>query len=327
MSTAIIYDPSISSLNLGDRVISLSCRSVLEPFLSERYVVEFSSHLPIPRLFMSHFRDPGYKFLLGSNLLMSEMNHRFRQWDVTLLNAGSVGPVISMGVGWHQYAQPVNRYTARLYRKLFGHDLVNSVRDDYTAQMLASAGVENVVNTACPTLWCLTPSHCRALPSEKGAAVVCTLTDYDPNLARDRHILDVLMRSYEQVYLWPQGEGDPTYFNDVGIPEGVSVIAPSLSAYDSVLTTVRPDYLGTRLHGGIRALQHGLRSLIVAIDNRATELGRSVRLPVVSLGQLDELEDILNSPYRADIELPSLAIAQWLGQFGLRIDEEGTPRS
>ena len=41
---------------------------------------------------------------------------------------------------------------------------------------------------------------------------------------------------------------------------------------DALIQDTECDYIGTRLHGGIRALQHGRRSLILSVDNRAVVL-------------------------------------------------------
>lgn len=322
MQTVIMYDPSISSLNLGDKVISLACRKALSPLLQHSFVIDFSSHLPITNSFMKHLRDPGHRFLLGSNLLMSEMNHRFRQWDVTLWNSRSVGPVITMGVGWHQYSGPPNRYTATLYRRLMNHGYWNSVRDDYTLEHLRAAGVNNVLNTACPSLWSLTPDRCRSIPREKASRVVTTFTDYNPDKLRDRATLKMLLSNYEGVYVWPQSEGDPEYLRSLGLPDEVTVLPPNLEAYDRLLLAGSIDYVGTRLHGGIRALQHGVRTFILAIDNRAKELHRSVNLPIIMPDEFHRLEEVVHSPHDVTIQLPEAAISKFLGQFGLSPEME-----
>ena len=41
------------------------------------------------------------------------------------------------------------------------------------------------------------------------------------------------------------------------------------------------DYVGTRLHAGIRALQHKKRTIIIGIDNRAIEKAKDFNLTVI----------------------------------------------
>jgi hypothetical protein len=41
------------------------------------------------------------------------------------------------------------------------------------------------------------------------------------------------------------------------------------------------DFVGARLHGGIRALQRGRRTLTIALDNRAREIAGDTGMPVV----------------------------------------------
>lgn len=45
--TVLLYDPAVSSLNIGDHMISESCDRVLAPLLAESFVVRVSSHLPV----------------------------------------------------------------------------------------------------------------------------------------------------------------------------------------------------------------------------------------------------------------------------------------
>ena len=45
MPTVLLYDPAVSSLNIGDHIISDSCDRVLAPLLAESWVVRVSSHL------------------------------------------------------------------------------------------------------------------------------------------------------------------------------------------------------------------------------------------------------------------------------------------
>lgn len=72
------------------------------------------------------------------------------------------------------------------------------------------------------------------------------------------------------------------------------------------------DYVGTRLHGGIRALQKNVRTLIIGVDNRAIEKKKDFNLPVVEREMIvDQLEIEINRPYDLNINLPESNIEKF----------------
>ena len=94
------------------------------------------------------------------------------------------------------------------------------------------------------------------------------------------------------------------------------LLGPTLAAYDAALAAGDVDFVGNRLHGGIRALQHTRRALILSVDNRATEIARDTGLPVMSLTEgMEALRARIRQPDPIEITLPHDAIADWRGQF------------
>ena len=89
----------------------------------------------------------------------------------------------------------------------------------------------------------------------------------------------------------------------------IEIINPHLSDYDNFLKKHEVDFIGTRLHGGIRALQHKRRSIIIGIDNRATEL--------VNQENISNLSKIINSNFKTEIILPKTNIQTFLSQFNI----------
>ena len=55
------------------------------------------------------------------------------------------------------------------------------------------------------------------------------------------------------------------------------------------------DYVGTRLHAGVRAMQKGRRSIILSIDNRAREMGKDYNLNVIERNDIYKLEEYIYS--------------------------------
>ena len=145
---------------------------------------------------------------------------------------------------------------------------------------------------------------CREIPTQKAKAVVTTITDYRRDPERDSQMIAILSRNYDHVYLWLQGRHDEEYLQTLDVPANLSTIPSSLEAYEEVLRKGGVDYVGTRLHAGIHALNYKIRSIILAVDNRATEMGRDMNLPVIQRDQLcSELEKKINSDFATEIRI------------------------
>lgn len=142
-----------------------------------------------------------------------------------------------------------------------------------------------------------------------------TLTDYHLNETRDRKILDVLHQNYDTIYYWIQGEGDLDYINRIKTNQNIVLVRPRLESYDEVLMRPDMDYVGTRLHAGIRAIQKGRRALIIGIDNRALEMQKDFNLPVLHQDRIEELHQRINDTLPMEINLPNQNIARWKNQF------------
>ena len=101
-------------------------------------------------------------------------------------------------------------------------------------------------------------------------------------------MLSILKKTYGEVFVWIQGTGDYKYLKGITDISDVHIIEPNLDAYTAVLQSGKIDYVRTRLHAGIHALNYGVRSIILAVDNRATEMGRDFHLPVIQRAWIQE---------------------------------------
>lgn len=317
MKKVILYEPSIGSNNIGDQIIVDGVKAALKNYLEDAFVIEFPTHTPLSNRYLDYIGDADMKIVCGSNIIVNRLNTilHLRQWAVGN-SVGKIGPLVFMGVGSQQYGQKVSFYTQIVYKKMMRQDFLHSVRDSYTEEALKNIGITNVINTACPTMWGLTTEHCKTIPMKKSSeACILTLTDYKENLLRDNKLIDILLKNYKNVYFWPQGNGDWKYFNKLSGIEKVKVINPSLEAYNSFLEAKDTDFVGTRLHGGMRAMQKGKRTLIIGIDNRAIELNKDFGIPVIVEQELDKLEERIHSRYETTIKLPEENIKQFIQQF------------
>lgn len=319
MKKIILYNPAVSSLNLGDEIIFEGVKDALRPLLADNYIIHVSTHLPVSRFYADLLGDADARYVCGSNLLRNYYRLNFRQWDINLLNAKKLAPCVLVGVGWHKEAGRIPAYTKRLYQTMLDREKIHSVRDSYTKQRLLELGFENVINTGCPTMWKLTPAFCKDIPSGKAKEAVFTLTDYNIDAEKDVLVVKELKKAYDKVYVWLQGANDYQCAKQLGLLDHVELIPPSLSAYDSFLSTHDVDYIGTRLHGGIRALQHKRRSMILAVDTRATEKKADFNLPVTERSQLDQdvLEHIMFDSRETNITIPEKEIALWKQASGI----------
>lgn len=315
MEKIILFNPAISSLNLGDHIIAYACKENIESLLKNKMCIDISTHLPISNLYMGLIKNVKYSFVLGSNLLMNNMNGRFRQWDIKLWNTRRINKAILMGVGWHQYSSKTNSYTKKLYNRVLSNEYYHSVRDEYTKIKLNDIGIKNVINTGCPTLWNLDKKHCMQIPKNKSYRVIFTLTDYKKDLVKDKKMINILKNNYEKLYFWIQGGNDYEYLKELYNGSDIEIINPNLEDYNKIIKNGNIDFVGTRLHGGIRALQNKCRTIIISVDNRAKELNRNYNIPIIEREKIDILEEKINKEWETDIHIPIDRIKKWKSQF------------
>lgn len=104
------------------------------------------------------------------------------------------------------------------------------------------------------------------------------------------------------------------YLNSLELSKNINIIPPGLDNYNKMMRN-NVDFIGTRLHAGIRALQKCRRSIIIAIDNRAIEMGRDFGIPIVSRGDIDGLRRMIKTEWSLNIDLPEENIRFWRSQF------------
>ena len=111
-----------------------------------------------------------------------------------------------------------------------------------------------------------------------------------------------------------QTSEDERYFKMLHHQKEVQKIY-SFSQFKQVCKNGKVDYVGTRLHGGIFAMQCGIRTLIVEIDQRAEGFRLTNNINTIKRDKIQELEEILHSQIKTDIHLRNTEIKAWLSQF------------
>lgn len=316
MNRVTILDTSIASKNNGDEIIMDAVRKELGTVFSSAFVSTVATHEWMFGRSHDLISHADFTIAGGSNLIGSRLWYpgKLANWKVGPHDAFAVSGVILMGVGWHSYESPPGLYSRWLLRRLLHRNVYHSVRDEYTRIRLEELGIRNVINTGCPTLWSLTPEHCSTIPTGKADRVLTTVNTNRPDRELDRKLLELLNRHYQEVWVWVQTYTDFEYCRSLGVP--VKYARPNVSGLNALLDGEGGiDYVGNRLHAGIRALQKRRRTLILSIDNRAEEMGRDCRLPVVGRAEFDRLTEMIESEFETEVEVPFDRVREWKSQF------------
>lgn len=312
-----MYTAEIPSPNIGDQIISrASVRELRGVFGRDVQIRHIPSHSKISRDSYKALKVSDHIVVGGSNLLWFRYWPR-ASWPLGLKELFFLRNVVLMGVGWGSYSIRAKFYSRLASNMVLSHSELHSVRDSYTASIVAERlGLPNVVNTGCHTTWFLSDGGYSPISGIKSKCIF-SLTDYDKNVVRDSAMLSQLQKVYGDANLvfWPQGKGDSAYVKSLGF-NGL-VIERSLEAFMSYLDPDVYDYVGTRLHAGILAIEFGLRCLIVAIDNRAIEIARDTGLPVLEGQNVGELEAMITSDFDRNVSITvnKAAIQAWRAQF------------
>lgn len=307
----ILFDTSLYSKNSGDQIIMQNCELQLKGLID----IENTLHIPTHKIISNNAILKGKKKILcGTNILSCTMR-KYGLWKLPK-DLSEFYNIILMGVGFDSYNMVSDRYTKFLFRYMFSKEGYHSVRDSFSEECLKNLGIDNVLNTGCPTMWNLNKEHCSKIPTKKATNVVCTITDYSKDPVNDKKMLEILLKNYNNVFLWLQGTMDETYLKELGYHEKVKLISSSLKDYDSVLEQKDLDYIGTRLHAGIRALYFFHRSIIISIDNRAESIAKDTGLMIIKREKIDSLlEKNINDEFETVLTLPEDNIRKWKSQF------------
>jgi polysaccharide pyruvyl transferase WcaK-like protein len=320
LENVLVLDTSVGSLNKGDDIIMKSVKQHLQQLTQDSYVLTLPTHVSPFNWFqvarksnrVKVYSEAKYKFVGGTNLLTMDMLTHFPQWNINLLNYTPLKGSILLGVGAGK-GEKINGYTKMLYKKVLSHDFLHSVRDERTKEFIEDLGLK-AINTGCATLWSLTPEFCRKIPRCRSDSVVFTLTHHAKDVKKDQLLIDILNRNYKKVHFWIQDKKDLAYFNSFRNIENINIVAPTVESFEDILNT-EVDYIGTRLHGGIFAMQHKSRSIIIAIDERAHGMNQSYNLNIINRNNIHELENMINSEIDTNVNLNFERINNWKKQF------------
>ena len=314
----IILDTSIESKNVGDDIIMSYCHKKIDDFAPDAYSIP--THVVPTVKMQEHISEESKKLLCGTNILCQ--NLRWSSLWKLPENISNMKNIILYGVGWESYSPRACKNTENMLKMMLSKNYYHAVRDEYTKRQLQLCGIENVLYTGCPTMWNLTDELCKTIPQGKGENVITSVHAYNKSLKRDLFLLKTLIEEYKKVYVWLQSDGDEAYAKELlekleYKKDDVIFIEGNLENYRNYLRNLsKTDYVGLRLHGGIEALNMGHRTIIVAVDNRATEMARSTNLTIIDRSVIqDKLSEKINSVFETKITMPWENIEKFNKQF------------
>jgi hypothetical protein len=166
-------------------------------------------------------------------------------------------------------------------------------------------------------MWELDSEHCCRIPTTKSDLAIFTLTDYLRDPSADFEMIRQLRQSNTNLTFWPQGLMDLAYLRTLACGDfsDIQILDPHLDCYNNFLRTHECDYVGTRLHAGIKAMQYARRSLITGIDNRTASINADTGLPMLDRNKIGALANIISSPIVTNLLLPLKAIMLWRSQL------------
>ncbi|MFD2728934.1 polysaccharide pyruvyl transferase family protein [Enterococcus camelliae] len=327
MKKVLFFDTSIGTLNTGDEIINRSINKESSKMFSDDYLLRLPtrtnvlSHFQLlyNKSFRQNFGDSDLKFVCGTNLLYKNMFRPMPNWNINIFNTLIQKESILFGVGSGNNAEKTNWYTRKLYKKVLSNEYIHSVRDQATKKMLEEIGLQAIV-TGCPTLWEITPEKCKKIPNVKSqsSTVIFTLTHYSSfrNINEDQSMINIIKSNYKNIYFWPQSLGDLDYLIELTDTSNIHILPPNLHSFDDFLLNYDCDYIGSRLHGGIFALQHGKRAIILAIDNRAREIKKNNNIPCIERDRTSlDLDELINGGWKTEIKIEVDEIERWKNQF------------
>ena len=310
-----LIDTSISSINTGDFIINEATQEHLDDLFQQSQVFTASSHDGLSYKSIGVLNASSHRIVCGTNLLSPNWL-LCNQWKLSPFDIARLKKVILMGVGWKTYSDKTSYTSKLMYHALLSKDYIHSVRDGYTLQKMKQMGFDNVLNTGCPTMWDFTKEHCATVETKKSQDVVVALGCRPADVSNEKYLLSLLQKKYRKVYLWAQGTLDRKHFDYLNVEDDIIIVPAKLKYLDKLLQKDSIDYVGSRLHAGVRALQKSKRAIIISIDNRAIEMGKDCSMCVIASNEIqDKLEALIDSEINCEITIDEEAIQQWKSQF------------
>lgn len=306
-----MYTFSQHSPNLGDLIISRASKREIQHMFSDDVQIEaIPSHAKLGKRSYEIIEKSDHVIVGGSNLFWFRLFPR-ASWPLGVTDLFKLKNVTFLGVGWGSYDITTGPFGKATCKRIFDPSSVNSFRDQYSVQKAVELNIPNPIFTGCQTTWIFGRGH-EINQSDYAKKCIFTLTDYAKDSLRDRQLIETLKSFYgeDNLYFWPQGKKDQEYVLTLNFSPD-RILDYSLESFTNFCMAGDVDYVGTRLHGGIYAMELGAKAIIIAVDNRATEMGADLGLTIVERTELNTLPDLLGRKISGQLNIPNDNIATW----------------
>ena len=314
----LIFDVSIDTDNLGDGILMHYGNKIIHEMLKgiDCDVVRIPTHKIPSNDDLKVISEADSRVVVGTNLLCNDVA-KYNLWKLPE-DVSAYQDTVGMALGMNKYGD-ISKASVDLYKKIFSvKEVPLSVRDSYTERKLIDAGIQNVINTGCISMWDFTDEKISRISKFKSDNVVFTLTAHRRDHTNDLLLIKMLRKNYEKIYFWPQGDKDLDYLKSMTTCDnnGIFILERTLDSFTNILHKGNIDYVGTRLHGGIYALDNSIRTFIIKVDNRAAEISADSGLPVFDRDMTSNgLEKAINSEYMIDIKVNRENVSAWKTKF------------
>lgn len=325
----LLLDPALQnhsgtpSANIGDQIIYESVRKLLEELFPGEEIRRISTHQYFTAPEKELINNARYTFVGGSNILTADIRN-FPRLSPVKRKGFYFFPgfrnIILLGTGWSGYERPMDWPTKVFYKKVLHKKIEHSIRDHYSLSMMKKCGLDNFLFTGCPTTWNLPRNIDNRFNPSLDIALMMLSHYYQDRDGDNRMTEEILTTGAREIYFFPPSAEDVDYLNTLPAYQKnkpkFKIIKHSLEELNSLLTSVRVNHIGTRLHGGIKSLAYGHPTAIIGVDNRAIEMGKSMKLNVIERNDIDGLRSWISGQLIPEpIVLPDENIKRWKNQF------------
>ncbi|HUR65276.1 MAG TPA: polysaccharide pyruvyl transferase family protein [Chitinophagaceae bacterium] len=325
----LLLDPALQdnngtpSDNIGDVIIFEAIHSILTKLFPQSEIIRVSLHQDLKRKEKDLVKNARYAFVGGSNILTSDIRNFPRLTPVKTKGFyfyPGFKNVIYMGAGWCAYQKKIDWATRIYYRNIMHKNIYHSIRDDYSLHMLNEIGCRNTLFTSCPSTWELKTAYKNIFQHELNK-VLLMFTYYYADRESDNEVIEIILETgTAEIFFFPQCREDTAYLKSLPSYKDNSakfrIMSHSLEELHQLVSSVKLNYIGTRLHGGIKCMSLENPAAVIAVDNRATELGKSINLNAVKRKELKGLRKWVNGDLQpGPVVLPTENIKKWQDQF------------
>ncbi len=283
-----LLSPAVGTGNVGDYLIEEAIRRLLaEDVVYQRYGIR----RPLADSEIEAINGCDCALICGTNLYQ-------RDWQPALtaevLDRIHV-PVIPFGVGASARVladTDMGAATERLIRAFHAHCALGSVRDPYTATVVANAGVDNFVLTGCSVLFW---AGRRVLPEIQPIPrqrIIVTARNWLMHRWPDNvdhpvqlEFLRCVLKSFptEQLVFAVHEKFDANLIEPLKIPQQIVFRSAQPRDYVDLYTNQNHIVLASRLHAGMLALSNGVPAVFVGHDTRTYSFCQMLGLTYVEL--------------------------------------------